>query len=252
MRSLFRNIFALIGWDRYGQGDQSQQNAIWYPMEPSPQSQLHTYKVTWNQQETQWWFDNQMVRTLPFAGPKQYPQTPSFIKMGVWAAGDSDSPGVVQWAGGPTQWDKGPFVMTVKSIKITDGSTNASSYAYADPSAGDWRSIFVTNGTSPAADAVNKPPSQTVSQRWHGLSTGAKIRIACGVLGAAALALLGFAIYFFKQRAAGKRERLAEDAAWDREHTELMQYQGGAFGKEEFGVSSVSVATSHGHAPAFR
>lgn len=44
-----------------------------------------------------------LVRTLPAASPKQYLQTPSFIKVGVWAAGDSDEPGVVQRAGGPTQ-----------------------------------------------------------------------------------------------------------------------------------------------------
>ncbi|KAL9083020.1 MAG: hypothetical protein Q9159_006039 [Coniocarpon cinnabarinum] len=235
----------------YGQGDQSQNNAIWYPVTPSPQSQLHTYRVSWTQEQIQWWFDNQLVRTYAYSAPKHYPQTPSFIKMGLWSAGDSDQPGTVAWAGGPTQWDQAPFAMTVKSIKIKDGSTNASSYTYDTPSDGSWQKIKIENGTSSAAEDANKPPPQSMTQRWHGLTTGAKVGIAAGAVGAAALGGLAFVFFFFKQRRAGKKERLAADAAWDREHTELMSYQVGA-GKDEYGASQVSVTTTQQHPPTWR
>lgn len=65
----------------YGQGDRDQSNAVWYPVDDI--TNMHTYKVTWKQDQTQWSFDGKVVRTLPYAAPKQYPQTPSFIKMGV-------------------------------------------------------------------------------------------------------------------------------------------------------------------------
>ena len=104
---------------------------------------MHTYKVILTDQQTQWHIDGQLVWTLQTAAPKQYPQTPMFVKMGVWAAGDSDRPGTVSWAGGATQWEKGPFIMTVHSIKITDGTTNATSYSYNTPSDGSWQSINV-------------------------------------------------------------------------------------------------------------
>jgi uncharacterized protein HemX len=66
---------------------------------------------------------------------------------------------------------------------------------------------------------------QSASQRWNGLSSGAKIAIiasVCGVLG------LGLAVFIFcciKQRRLGKHERLVEDAKFEKNQAELMAYR---------------------------
>ena len=190
---------------------------------------------------------------MPAAAPKQYPQTPSFLKIGIWSAGDSPQPGVVTWSGGATDWsnDKS-YHMLVKSVSIKDGSTNASSYSYPPNSDGSWQSIDVVNGTSAPAKAVAQGPPETVQQRWHGLSTGAKIGIAVGVIGLVAIGALAFFVFFWKQRRAGKKLRKQEDALWDREHTELMGYKGGMEHDDNpFGTSNISVATAKATRPAW-
>jgi len=51
---------------------------------------------------------------------------------------------LVEWAGGPTNYGAGPFVMQVKSIAVTDYSTGTS-YRYSDAS-GTWGSIQADQG----------------------------------------------------------------------------------------------------------
>lgn len=85
--------------------------------------------------------------------------------------------------------------------------------------------LLTCSGKSTAATQMEKPPPESMTQRWHGLSSGAKIGIACGVIGAAVLAVLAFIIFFFHQRRSGRKQRRAEDAQWDRENSELMAYQ---------------------------
>lgn len=48
------------------------------------------------------------------------------------------------WAGGTTDYSKGPFKMYLKSMKVTDYSTG-SSYSYGDTS-GTWESITAEGG----------------------------------------------------------------------------------------------------------
>lgn len=127
----------------YGHGNLSQHNAQYHPSS-NVEGEMHNYTVNWTQEQIQWILDGNVVRTQPYAPSGLYPQTPSFIKFGIWAGGDPTEPeGTIVWAGGPTDYSKGPFVMTVGSIKITDGSTNTSSYIYGDQT-GSYQSIKET------------------------------------------------------------------------------------------------------------
>lgn len=83
-----------------------------------------------------------VVRTVNYAEPGLYPQTPSRIQFGAWCGGCSKSDGTVQWAGGKPDWSGAPYTMYVKSLKITDGTTNATSYSYGDKT-GSFSSIKV-------------------------------------------------------------------------------------------------------------
>lgn len=118
-----------------------------------------------------------------------------------------------------------PFVMTVKSIKVTDGSTNVTNYAYGDQT-GSYESITSTAGESKAFKLLNKKTTtESAKQSWEGLSTGAKVGVACGIGGAFAIGIIAFCTFCLIQRRRGKKERKLADEAWDNNQAELMEYQ---------------------------
>ena len=115
--------------------------------------------------------------------------------------------------------------MTIKSIKVIDGHQNAAWYKYGDNS-GSWQSIDVVKGHSNAFKDLNeKTVSEKVEKKWNGLSSGAKIGIACGICGAFLIALIAFIFYCVSQRRAGRREKAAADKDWDAHQGELLQYR---------------------------
>lgn len=66
---------------------------------------------------------------------------------------------------------------------------------------------------------------QSASQRWNGLSSGARIAIIASVCGTVALGLAVFIFCCIKQRRLGKHERLVEDAKFEKNQAELMAYR---------------------------
>ena len=115
--------------------------------------------------------------------------------------------------------------MTVQSIKITDGSTNTSSYMYGD-NTGDFSSIKATAGESKVYKILNQQSTYvSVAAKFNKLSTGAKIGIACGVIGTLLIALIGFVVFCVKSRRQGKREKAIADQRWDENNAELMDYR---------------------------
>lgn len=129
----------------YGKGNQSERNAKYFPAtKGAPQDDFHNYTVDWTQDRLQWWFDGEMIRELtPDDAGGNYPQTPCYFKMGIWAGGDPKEPkGVQEWAGGVTDYSKGPFIMHIANVTIEDYSKNATSYSYGDNS-GKFESIKI-------------------------------------------------------------------------------------------------------------
>lgn len=130
--------------------------------------------------------------------------------------------------------------MYVKSIRITDGTTNSSSYSYGDHS-GLYSSIKVEEGESKAYKAINKlSTSQKMQQQWSGLSTGAKIGIACGVLGGLLIAAIAFAFYCASQRKKGRVEAALHEKEWEAQNAELMEYRS-MMAQGNFAVSRQSI-----------
>ena len=115
---------------------------------PNCGSQTNTFTIEWTSTQVVWQINGQTVRVLNAqdAASGQYPQTPLQIKIGAWAGGDStNAPGVISWAGGPTDYSQGPFTMLVKSVKAQDYSTGTQ-YTYGDNS-GSWGSIKSNGGS---------------------------------------------------------------------------------------------------------
>lgn len=131
----------------FGKGQTTSYNRGAFHKDVGSQSGFKTYSIEWTPEQIVWQIDGQTVRTLePANAENQYPQTPMQIKFGSWAGGDpSNAAGTIEWARGPTDYSKGPFTMTVKSLKVQDYSTG-SQYTYGDTS-GTWKSIKSNGGT---------------------------------------------------------------------------------------------------------
>nr|KAK5442925.1 transglycosylase [Exophiala xenobiotica] len=114
---------------------------------PGNHDSFHTYSIDWTADQIVWSIDGTTVRAMTQAQAEanQYPQTPMYIKVGVWAGGDpSNAAGTIEWAGGQTDYSAGPFTMYLKSVHVTDYSTG-SQYSYSGTS-GTWQSIVSTGG----------------------------------------------------------------------------------------------------------
>ncbi len=59
----------------YGWGNTSQYNALYHKCD-GPQQGLHNYTIVWTADKLQWIIDGTVARTLPYAKPGRYPQTP--------------------------------------------------------------------------------------------------------------------------------------------------------------------------------
>ncbi|PGH19568.1 hypothetical protein AJ80_03904 [Polytolypa hystricis UAMH7299] len=130
--------------------------------DPNNNGQFQTYTIDWNSERILWQIDGTTVRTLNAAEAANglYPQTPSHIKVGVWAGGDPENaPGTIEWAGGQTDYSAGPYVMQVKSINVTDYSTG-SKYEYSDKT-GSWKSIKAVGGQVNGSGDPGKAPSSS-------------------------------------------------------------------------------------------
>ncbi|KAH7632584.1 concanavalin A-like lectin/glucanase domain-containing protein [Sordaria sp. MPI-SDFR-AT-0083] len=109
------------------------------------QGTTYSYAIDWQIDQLTWYVDGQAVRTLKkedAVGGLNYPQTPMKLKIGSWAGGDPDNaPGTIAWAGGVTDYTKGPFTMYVEKVSVTNQYA-ATSYSYGDMS-GSWDSIVL-------------------------------------------------------------------------------------------------------------
>ncbi|KAL3448652.1 concanavalin A-like lectin/glucanase domain-containing protein [Aspergillus insuetus] len=136
----------------FGKGDTSSYDRGGFHPVATPQEVFHTYTIEWSPEAISWIIDGAIVRTLAFAdaqGGSRFPQTPMRLRLGIWAGGDPDNaPGTIEWAGGETDYNAGPFTMYVKSAYI-ENTYPGSSYTYTDKS-GNWGSIQVDDSKPPA------------------------------------------------------------------------------------------------------
>lgn len=156
----------------FSKGDTSTYDRGAYHPVGNPTGSFHTYSVDWTAERIEWLIDGNVVRTLTAASAKggsAYPQTPMQVKLGAWCAGGSKSaPGTVEWAGGRTDFSKGPFNAYYKKITIVDYAGKSSpatggvkEYSYGDNS-GSWQSIKIDGGNS-SNDEENASTSSAAS-----------------------------------------------------------------------------------------
>lgn len=233
------NTMALTNY--FGKGDEDFTNGkeIIAPNGPV-QDSFHNYTIDWTKDRLIWMIDGVTVRTLNYKDAKngdRYPQTPCRVSMGIWAGSDPRLPeGTREWAGGATDFSKGPFSMHVKSTYIKDYSSGKE-YAFSDRS-GSYQSIKIVEGESPANKTITEAlaVSPSIAERWAALPDGAKTGIYAGAASFVAIIAGVFLWYFIKQRKRGKQEaQLAADRE-KREQMELNQFRAAGIDPDSFTV----------------
>ncbi|KAJ9609093.1 hypothetical protein H2200_006864 [Cladophialophora chaetospira] len=164
----------------FGKGQIGWSDRGFYPSVNDPQDTYHTYALDWQSDKLVWSIDGVPVRTLTNNGATsgfyQYPQTPARLHLGMWDAGDpSSAPGVVQWAGGYTDFSQAPFTAFVKSVKITTSNT-CSSFQYPYPFDGTYQSVQCSNQT------VALPCTYTVVSGDDGYKIAQKLTVNADML----------------------------------------------------------------------
>lgn len=140
----------------FGKGDDSTYDRVIYHDVDTPLTSTHIYGIEYTREHVKWFIDGAEVRTLKYAdakGGSRFPQTPMEVKIGTWPAGNKDTPeGTVEWAGGYTDYSKGPFNAYYKSVTIVDyaggnapTTDNIDKYVWTDRT-GSWESIKVVKG----------------------------------------------------------------------------------------------------------
>ncbi|CAK7273425.1 hypothetical protein SEPCBS57363_005646 [Sporothrix epigloea] len=220
----------------FGKGRQDYKNAIYHPVNGGISNDFHNYTVLWTNESLNYYIDGAKVRTLL---PREanntfnYPQTPMRISMGIWAGGDPSLPeGTREWAGGTTDYTKGPFNMYVKSARVTDYSTGKE-YSYGDHT-GSWESIKVTAGNSTAIQKINEKPAETLSQKWNNLTPVTHIAVYASAGGVGAIIVAVALYYCIKQRRRGREENRLYEQRLAQERHELEQFQKSGIDPDSF------------------
>jgi beta-glucanase (GH16 family) len=130
----------------YGKGVTNSSSGGTHAVTGNVQTEWHNYTNVWTDEKLEWWIDGALVRTLTPAAAnssRNYPQTPMKLMLGIWAGGDSSqAAGTIEWAGGATDYDNGPYTMYVKSARVEDYS-KGTEYSYGDRT-GSSSSIKIT------------------------------------------------------------------------------------------------------------
>ncbi|KAK5070882.1 60S ribosomal protein L37 [Lithohypha guttulata] len=115
-----------------------------------PHGKFYTYSYDWKPEQVEWLIDGRVVRTLKntgAGGDYQYPQSPSRLHLGIWNAGDPDTPQATSdWAGGKLNMTGGPYTAYIQSVKITPYKP-CSSYKFPEKFSGKWEDVQCTNQT---------------------------------------------------------------------------------------------------------
>ena len=211
----------------FGKGRQDYHNAIYHPVSGGILDDYHNYTTDWSSTSLDFYVDGSKVRTLLPAdanSTNNYPQTPMRVSVGIWAGGDPTLPqGTRDWAGGDTDYTKGPFTMYLRSCQVTDYSTGKD-YSYGDFS-GTWESIVIADGNSTAKTALltKAKTSESIAQKWNNLSSTAKIAIYASGAGVGALIAAVGLYYCIRQRRRGAEENRLYEERMAQERMELNQ-----------------------------
>ncbi|TDZ33627.1 putative glycosidase crf1 [Colletotrichum spinosum] len=176
----------------FGKGNTTSYDRGAFHAVSDAQGTSHNYTIDWSKEAVLWYIDGALVRTLNYAdalGGQNFPQTPSRLRLGIWAGGDPDNDkGTITWAGGETDYTKAPYTMTVEKVVITNANPGGS-YTYGDKT-GSYDSIKI--GAAAADDSTNSGQNDTSSGNSTSSSSSSSSASASAFASASGTASSGF------------------------------------------------------------
>ena len=126
----------------------------------------HTYSIRWTPDFYEWYFNNYTLRKLFRNETTNYPNSPSKIQFGIWEAKPSS------WAGTGINWNSQPYVLSIKSIKLSCNSTSTSTTSASTTSASTTISESVSaSSTSTSTTSASTTSSESASTSASSTST---------------------------------------------------------------------------------
>lgn len=138
----------------------------------------HTYSIRWTPDFYEWYFNNYTLRKLFRNETTNYPNSPSKIQFGIWEAKPSS------WAGTGINWNSQPYVLSIKSIKLSCNSTSTSTTststtisesvsASSTSTSTSTTSASTTSTTSSESASTSASSTSTVSTSSESVSVSA-------------------------------------------------------------------------------
>lgn len=135
----------------------------YHQMPSSPLSKFHRYGVEWTPNGVVFSLDGKILRAISRSNKYGFPSSPMSIKFSLWAGGNDDNtPGTIAWAGGKTDYSKGPFTMIIKNVKVTDYSTGLA-YSYGNLPNGKWLDLHSNGGKIHGSGKVRSTVTNTAT-----------------------------------------------------------------------------------------
>lgn len=157
----------------FGKGDTTTYDRETWPPVTTPHDVFHTYTIKWTKESVIWLIDGAEVRTVNYQdaqGGTRFPQTPMNIRVGIWAGGaPTNAPGTIEWAGGLTDYSKGPYSMYIKNINVINYNP-AESYTWTDKS-GSSDSIKFTGSDAIKTRSTTTKEAATTSEEASSSTT---------------------------------------------------------------------------------
>jgi len=110
----------------------------------------HTYSIHWTPDFYEWRFNKYTLRKLFRNETKNYPDSPSKVQFGIWEAKPSS------WAGTGINWNSQPYILSIKSLKLSCNSTTESTITPTSST-----SSITSSTSSESASAITSSTSST-------------------------------------------------------------------------------------------
>lgn len=181
----------------FGKGNTtSYDRAVWTDVSDT-QTKTRNYTISWTKEAVVWYIDGAVIRTLAYKDAlsgENFPQTPMDVRIGIWAGGDpANDEGTVEWAGGETDYEAGPYTMLLERVEVVNENPGAS-YSYGDLS-GAYESIVVNDaeGGGESGSSSSSSASKAEASKTSGTESKAKGTAAGATASATQMDLLSSA-----------------------------------------------------------
>jgi len=88
------------------------KNAKFYDTKKKLSQSFNKYTIVWTPEYYEWKFNDVTLRKLLKNETINFPDSPSYVQIGIWKAVPS------KWAGPGVDWSQGPFNISIQNIKI--------------------------------------------------------------------------------------------------------------------------------------